>query len=196
MVQPEAVELLPCADADADDQERKSPLFSSQTVHLIRTAQVNTLTLSQMADQKAHILIGASFVVFSLVITQTANSPISWSTICLATTALLATICAVVAILPRAGPKTVETADFNHLFFGHFALMDEERWACDVLDKSRTDEDLYRMMLRDLHQNGKVLQIRKFRFLAYAYQTFLAGLVLTLMIYMFEAAAQMARLPG
>lgn len=171
-------------------------VFSSQTVHLIRTAQVNTLTLSQMADQKAHILIGASFVVFSLVITQTANGPVSWSMLCLATTALFSTICAVIAILPRSGPKSIDPAACNHMFFGHFALMEEERWASEVLDRARQDEGLYRMMLRDLYQNGKVLQFRKFRFLAYAYQVFLAGLALTLAIYLYEAAIPLGHMPG
>lgn len=167
--------------------------FSAHTVHLIRTAQINTLTLSQMADQKAHILIGASFVVFSLVITRTGNGAINWSMMCLAVTALFSAICAVIAILPRAGPKTIDLSSHNHLFFGHFALLDEQRWADDILNRARHDESLYRMMLRDLHQNGTVLHRRKYRFLSYAYQIFLAGLGLTLLIYLLEAGAQFTR---
>lgn len=194
MVQAEPVDHS--LHAEAQNEGHKPPAHSTNTVHLIRTAQVNTLALSQMADQKAHILVGASFVVFSLVITQGADRAISWSMMCLATTALLATICAVIAVLPRPGPKAIDPANCNHMFFAHFALMEEELWASEVLNHARTDEGLYRMMLRDLYQNGKVLQARKFRFLAYAYQTFLAGLALTLMIYLIEAATQLSTLGG
>ena len=149
------------------------PPLSPQAVHLVRTAQVNTLGLSQMADQKAQILMGASFVVFSLVITEAGARTVSWSMLCLAATALVASICAVIAILPRPGPDSIDPAHYNPLFFGHFALIDEA---------------LYRMMLRDLYQNGMVLRRRKFRYLGWAYRIFLGGLVLTLAIYFAEAA--------
>jgi len=167
--------------------------FSPQTVHLIRTAQVNTLTLSQMADQKAQILMGASFVVFSLVITEVGARAISWSMLCLAATAFLSSICAVVAILPKPGPPALDSSRYNRLFFGHFALLDEAQWTEDMLAEFRDDETLYRMMLRDLYQNGMVLRRRKYRFLSYAYQLFLAGLALTLLIYLLEAAALLPR---
>ena len=167
--------------------------FSPNMVHLIRTAQLNTVTLSQMADQKAHILIGTSFVVFSLVVTQTSDGPISWSMMCLAVTALFSTLCAVIAILPRAGPKVIVPGAYNHLFFGHFALLDEDRWSNEILAQAQNDDGLYRMMLRDLYQNGVVLRRRKYRFLAYAYQLFLGGLGLTLVLYLAEAGAVLPR---
>ncbi|NBC88072.1 MAG: hypothetical protein GVX90_00985, partial [Alphaproteobacteria bacterium] len=43
--------------------------WSENAFHLLRTTQINTLALSQMADQKANIMIGATFVVFSLSVT-------------------------------------------------------------------------------------------------------------------------------
>jgi hypothetical protein len=164
------------------------PPLSPQTVHLVRTAQVNTLTLSQMADQKAQILMGASFVVFSLVVTEVGARAISWSMLCLAATAFLSSICAVAAILPRPGPNRIAESDYNPLFFGHFALMDEGRWTEGMLAEFRADEALYRMMLRDLYQNGVVLRQRKYRFLAWAYGIFLGGLALTLLVFLGEAA--------
>ena len=182
---------LPTRDRDTGSP----PPFSMQTVHLIRTAQVNTLTLSQMADQKAQILMGASFVVFSLVITEVGARAISWSMLCLATTAFLSSICAVVAILPKPGPPQLDTSRYNRLFFGHFALIDEAQWTEDMLAEFRDEEMLYRMMLRDLYQNGIVLRRRKYRFLSYAYQIFLFGLALTLLIYLLEAGAVLQR-PG
>jgi len=163
----------------------KGPL-SVQSVHLIRTAQSNTLALSQMADGKANILIGATFVVFSLVITQTFSGEIKWSVICLAVTSFLSAIFAVTAITPPIRPRDVAKDQFNLLFFSHFSLLEEEEWMNEMLEKLRSDEQLYRVMLRDLYQNGQVLHRRKFRYLALAYRLFLGGLALTLAIYLIE----------
>ena len=94
---------------------------SVHTVQLIRTAQTNTLLLSQMADGKANILIGATFVVFSLVITQAFSDEVKWSVICLAVTSFLSAIFAVLAITPpiraRAVPKEkIQPAVLRSLF--------------------------------------------------------------------------------
>jgi hypothetical protein len=53
----------------------------------------------------------------------------------------------------------------------------------------RRDEALYRVMLRDLYQNGQVLHRRKYRYLALAYRMFLGGLALTLAVFLFENIA-------
>lgn len=160
--------------------------LSPQSVHLIRTAQSLTLSLSQMADGKANILIGATFVVFSLVITQALTGEVQWSVICLAVTAFASTIFAVLAITPPLRAKAVPQEHRNLLFFGHFSLMEEEVWTREMLSRLHDDEALYRVMLRDLYQNGMVLHRRKYRYLAYAYHLFLGGLGLTLVVFLIE----------
>jgi hypothetical protein len=160
--------------------------LSVQSVHLIRTAQSNTLALSQMADGKANILIGATFVVFSLVITQAFSAEVKWSVICLAVTSFLSAIFAVTAITPPIRPRAVPDEQFNPLFFSHFSLLEEEAWVAGMLEKLRSEEALYRVMLRDLYQNGQVLHRRKYRYLALAYRLFLGGLALTLTVYLIE----------
>lgn len=167
------------------DDAPRAPL-SLQSVHLLRTAQGNTLALSQMADGKANILIGATFVVFSLVVTQAFSSEVKWSVICLAVTAFLSAICAVLAITPPMRAKAVAPEHFNPLFFSHFSTIDEEEWTYGMLEKLRSDEALYRVMLRDLYQNGQVLHRRKYRYLALAYRLFLGGLGLTLAVFLIE----------
>ena len=58
-------------------------------------------------------------------------------------------------------------------------MMGEDEFAEAVLGELKSDETIYRAMLRDIYQNGQVLQRKKYRFLGYAYRAFLAGLVLT-----------------
>ena len=163
--------------------------FSPQTIHLLRTAQMNTLTLSQMADQKASILIGATFVVFSLAVTRLLGAEVSWSTLTLAATAFLSSLCAVMAVIPALGRPPKDPKAFNFLFFGHFATMETEEWSDELLDKFATDETLFRAMLKDIHQNGQVLYRRKYRFLSYAYRIFLGGLFVTWLVYLAEYLA-------
>lgn len=74
------------------------------------------------------------------------------------------------------------------LFFSHFSLLDEEQWTVEMLEKLRSDEGLYRVMLRDLYQNGQVLHRRKYRYLALAYRMFLGELALTLGVFLIENA--------
>lgn len=171
------------------NEKRSEPApLSQQGVHLIRTAQVNTLALSQMADGKANILIGATFVVFSLVVTKVLGDKIQWSVICLAVTAFASTICAVLAITPPTRAKAVPQDQFNPLFFSHFSLESEHEWTENMLARLRDDEQIYRAMLRDLYQDGLVLHRRKYRYLAMAYRIFLGGLGLTLAIFLIETA--------
>lgn len=139
-----------------------------------------------MADQKASILIGATFVVFSLAVTRLIGAELSWSMIALAATAFLSSLCAVVAVLPALAKKTKGSEEFNLLFFGHFASLDEAEWIDEVLSRFKDDETLYRTMLKDIHQNGQILYRRKYRFLSYAYRIFLGGLLVTWLIYVAE----------
>ena len=57
-----------------------------------------------------------------------------------------------------------------------------------MLSRLKSDEALYRTMLRDMYQNGQVLYRRKYRYLGYAYRVFVIGLVVTLASFVIELA--------
>ncbi|AWW73038.1 hypothetical protein CD351_01200 [Erythrobacter sp. KY5] len=173
--------------AAPSDAAREKRDFSAHAIHLLRTSQINTLTLSQMADQKASILIGATFVVFSLAVTRLIGTEISWSTVSLAVTAFLSSLSAVFAVIPSLSKPPKDTNLLNPLFFGHFAAMGTDEWSDEILDRLESDEDLFRTMLKDIHQNGQILYRRKYRFLTWAYRIFLFGLAVTMLIYFGES---------
>jgi len=160
--------------------------FFPQAVHLTRTMQINALALSQMADQKASILIGATFVVFSLLVTRLPGAEILWSTLALVATAFLCSLFAVMAVSPRLYGLPKDKMDANPLFFGHFVEMGEAQWTEGLLDRLENEEDAFRTMLRDTYQNGQVLYHRKYRYLTYAYRSFMSGIALTAAIYFVE----------
>ena len=173
--------MEPTADSKASMMSHYSP----HAIHLVRTTQQITLLLSQMADQKASILMGASFLVFSISVSRAFAGDLPVSLVVLAGFAFLSSLFAVVAVLPSVS-RSKGPVGANLLFFGHFAGRDEAEWTADVLEKLKSDETVFRTMLHDIYQNGRVLQRKKYRFLGYAYRVFVVGLVATLVSFIVE----------
>ncbi len=172
----------------AAPHEKKS--FANNSVQMLRTVQGNTMALSQMADQKASILMGATFVVFSISVSRALTQDVPVSLLVLAVFSFLSSLCAVVAILPSLSPpKKGAGGPVNRLFFGHYTSRAEDEWADDVIEQMQDEEKMFRMMLRDIYQNGQVLHRRKFRYLTYAYRLFVMGLMTTVLVFAFEIAA-------
>lgn len=175
--------------------ERPTISFPPNAIHLVRTNQQITMQLSQMADQKASILMGATFVVFTLAIGQahSGDGALAMPLAILATFSFLSALLAVSAVLPRVGkaPPVVYKDGKDHsniLFFGRFEQMDEDEYIAAVKARLRNEEDMYETMLRDAYQNGVVLARRKYRYLAYAYRLFVVGLTLTFIAFAVEMA--------
>jgi hypothetical protein len=160
--------------------------YSNHAIHLVRTAQQMNLTLSQMADQKASILMGATFVVFTISVGQVRNGQVPWAVGVLALFAFISALCAVFAVLPSvSGPNSAKLNDNkpNKLFFGYFVHEPEQQWVEEMLGELKADESVFRTMLHDMYQNGQVLHRKKYRYLSYAYKTFMVGLTLTLVTF-------------
>lgn len=172
---------MPNQKPSAEPIATPSPLspsgYSNHAIHLVRTTQSINLALSQMADAKASMLMGATFVVFTLVVGQSRAGPLPLSLMVLALFAFASAMCAVFAVLPSIGTPGAMKA--NRLFFGTFTAMDEDEWTESVLADLRSDEGAYRLILHDIYQNGLVLQRKKYRFLGIAYRIFMSGLCLT-----------------
>lgn len=174
----------------ADSNEAASG-FPPNAIHAVRTTQQLTMQLSQMADQKASILMGATFVVFTLAVGQARSGDLALALAILATFSFLSALLAVSAVLPRVGkaPPLVYRDGKDHsniLFFGRFEQMDEDEFIAAVKARFRSEEEMYEAMLRDTYQNGVVLARRKYRFLAYAYRLFVIGLTLTFAAFLVE----------
>ena len=123
------------ADSPGPNGEDEPPVsktderaFSLNAVHLMRTAQINGLTHARMADQKASILLGATFIVFSLSISRALTGQLPMALTVLAAFSFASSLGAVMAVLPSISRPDGENANSNLLFFGHFAWRDEEEW--------------------------------------------------------------------
>ena len=166
------------------DQPPDNPGFSPNAIHLVRTAQQVHVQLSAMADTKASILMGATFVIFTITIGQARSSAAPLALMILGAAAFFSAVFAVLAILPATHYR--KGGPINLLFFGSFTQLGEDEYIEQVLARLRSDEDLYRTMSRDIFQNGQVLERKKYRLLGYAYRIFLVGLTASFIAYVVE----------
>jgi hypothetical protein len=172
---------MPEETAFDDDYE-----FPKEVHNMLVAAQSAHVQFSAMADSKASILMGAAFVVFSLTLGNMQANNISLPMLLLGTFSFAATVLSVLTVLPEFGGKS-KAGRPNTLFFGVFSRMDEQDFVDTVVDSMRSEERAYRMMARDLYQNGAVLRRHKYRWLTYAYRTFLVGIVSTALAFVGEA---------
>jgi hypothetical protein len=170
-----------------EEAGKASTHYTPQAVQMLRTVQANNLLLSQMADQKASILMGATFLVFSIAVSRSLAGDVPHALAILAVFAFLSSLCAVLAVIPSFS-KPTEGVRPNLMFFGHFSELDEEQWMHEVLAQLHEDDQVFRMMLHDIYQNGQVLQRRKYRYLSLAYRIFVVGLFVTLFAFVVELA--------
>ena len=149
----------------------------------VRTAVQMQYQLSAMADQKAGLLMGASFVVFTIAMANAIarGGELPLAMMILGAAAFLAAICAAVSVLPTVGGGPKERR--NLMFFGGFEDMDEDSYVAAMLDKLANDEAMLAMMARDVFQNGQVLARKKYRLLRLAYLLFISGLIASLIAF-------------
>jgi hypothetical protein len=162
----------------------KKRTFALQAVNAARQTTIANTTLSQMADQKASILMGATFLVFTLALGQASKGGrAAVPLLVLGAFAFIAACFAVSAVMPSVGSKGAVGKRGNMMFFGVISQYDEEDYIERMLDNIADDESMYRMMFRDVWQNAQVLQHKKYRLLGYAYRSFLVGLVASAMVF-------------
>jgi len=166
-------------------EERKWP---DDAVYALRTTQQHHVQLSMMADHKANMLIGATFIVFTLAIGQSKTGDLSIPLLILAIAAFASAGLAAIAVMPAFTPR--KDGPTNMLFFGGFSSLSEEEFVERLLSEEfQTQESVYRAMLRDIYQMGSILGRKKYRFLGWAYRVFLIGLTLTFITYVYEQLA-------
>lgn len=183
-------------ETNEGDGDKPSPTFlrryddkkySPHAIHMVRTTATNTMLLSQMADQKASILMGATFVVFSITVGQAAAGNYRGSLLVLAMFAFISAMIAVSAVVPQTKSKPPQGQIPNLLFFGVFAQIEEEEFIDVGMGAAEQDGRVLSSMLRDIHQNGLVLLNKKYRLLSLSFRTFQLGLTLTFLMFLYES---------
>lgn len=161
--------------------------YSNHAIHLVRTSMTVHMSLSQMADQKASLLMGATFVVFSIAVGQATSGNYKMSLLILALSAFVSASFAVAAVVPKILDKPAAGSRPNPMFFGVFTHISEDEYIERMMKSCETDGRVFSTMFRDVYQNGMVLQKKKYRLLAYAFRTFQVGLTVTFLMFLYES---------
>lgn len=155
--------------------------YAPDAIHLIRTTQQMQLQLSAMADQKASILMGATFVVFTISINQASKGNLDPALLVLGASAFLSAVLAILAVIPAVSPKPGQP--LNMLFFGSFTQLGEHEYVDRLTAGLDVGDRIIRTMAHDIYQNGAVLRFKKYRYLRMAYTMFLSGLIATVIVF-------------
>jgi hypothetical protein len=155
--------------------------FPPNSVHAVRTAQQIHVQLSAMADQKANMLLAATFLIFTIAIGQARATAEPLPLLILGVAAFFSAVLSILAVMPATHYKT--GGRLNVLFFGSFEGMREDEYLERLLGELKSEEGFLTIMARDLYQNGVVLARKKYRLLGYAYRAFLVGLCLSFLAF-------------
>jgi hypothetical protein len=157
--------------------------LSGEGVHLLRTTQAVQYQLSQMADQKASMLLGITFLIFTIAVGQARVGTPQPALLILGAAAFMAAVLAVMAVLPQIKPPPVSEGSDNLLFFGAFSRMTQDEFVAAVLVAVTDTRSTYEAFARDIYQNGRVLAGKKYKLLGYAYRVLLVGLILSFIAF-------------
>lgn len=162
--------------------------YPDSAIQLLRTMQAHHVSLSQMADQKAGILMASASVVFSITVGQVTKQGITAPFLSLGLSTFAAAAFAVAAILPST--RKIRGPNANILFFGAFVDLTEAEFKARLTDILHNENEITQAMLRDVYQLGMVLHRKKYRYLAAAYRVFLTGLLVTFIVFVAQAWMQ------
>ena len=153
--------------------------FGGDAVQAIRTASQAHYHLSAMADRKASLLMGASFVVLTISVSQATQrgGELPVAMLLLGITAFLSALIAAIAVMPTIHSGPAQDGERNLMFFGGFADMSEKEYVEEMLERLGDQPRFLEMVARDVYQNGQVLAHKKYRLLRWAYSIFIIGLI-------------------
>lgn len=159
---------------------------------MFRTTSSNHLMLSQMADNKANILITINSIILSVVVSvlirKLEEDPrLIVPTIMLVTVCLATIVFAILATRPNvsAGRFTrddIKNKKTNLLFFGNFHGMSVEDYEWSMKQMMKDADYLYGSLIKDIYYLGKVLG-KKYKFLRIAYNIFMFGFVVSILSF-------------
>ena len=164
---------------------------------MFRVSSSNHQRLSDMADNKAHIMITVNSIILSAVISLLLRRLSEYGylvipTFILLTVSLLAMTFSILSTRPSIPAGTFTKADVdekrvNLLFFGNFYKMKLADYDYGMQKMMLEKDFLYGSLIRDVYAQGVVLG-KKYRLLRIAYNIFMFGLIISVIAFVIAAA--------
>jgi predicted metal-dependent HD superfamily phosphohydrolase len=188
-------------DHDKHDKDKKhkgdKPERGIET--MFRISSANHQRLSDMADNKAHIMITVNSIILSAIISLVLrkldeHSNLLIPTFLLLGVSLLTMIFSILATRPSIpeglfSHEDIEKKTVNLLFFGNFYRMSFDSYS-EGMVKMMDDKDfLYGSLIRDNYSQGVVLG-KKYRLLRASYNIFMFGLIISVVAFAISSLIQ------
>lgn len=177
-----------------DLKKNKSIVPERGVETMFRVALRNHITLSDIADTKANILLSVNAIIVSLALSSLlpkldnpSNSHLFVPTIIFVGFTVISIILSILATRPNVteGKFTKEDVakrKVNLLFFGNFHQMklDDFEWGISEMMQDR--DYLYGSLTKDLYYLGLVLN-RKYKILRITYTVFMTGIIVSVIAF-------------
>ena len=163
---------------------------------MFRTTSTNHIRLSSMADSKANIMISVNAIIISVLLSVLLRKLEDYPNFILPAIIFLATSVTTIVFSVLATRPNVTSGRFtdldirskkaNLLFFGNFHQMSYQEYEDGMETIMQNGEYLYSNMIHDIYNLGVVLG-RKYRLLRIAYNTFMYGIVASVLAFIIPA---------
>ncbi|MHA4895590.1 Pycsar system effector family protein [Pedobacter sp. PWIIR3] len=191
---------LPAVDKNKDmsGKKKKNDKPERGVETMFRITSTNHQRLSDMADNKAHIMISTNSIILSVILSLLLRK-LEDNPHLIIPTMLLLIICVVTMVfsilatrpsIPEGvfTPDDIQQKKVNLLFFGNFYRMSLPDYEMGM-NKMMEDRDfLYGSLIKDVYAQGVVLG-RKYRLLRIAYNVFMFGIIAAVLAFTIAVAA-------
>ena len=159
---------------------------------MFRVSSANHQRLSDMADNKANIMITVNAIILSailsLLLRRLEDQPyLIFPTFLLITVSLVTIIFSILSTRPSIPngsftPQDIDDKKVNLLFFGNFYKMPLAEYKAAILKTMEDRDMLYGNLIMDGYAQGIVLG-KKYRLLRVAYNIFMFGLIASVIAF-------------
>lgn len=171
----------------------KSQLESSKSAQMMfKTALRNHLDLSNLADNKANIMLSINALIITIAMPMVvsyiqAQPYLLYPAITLLSTCLCSMVFATLATRPiRMSGYTelekIKEGRSNLFFFGNFFKMSYEEYQTGMQHVIAQDDHLEESVMRDLYYLGRSLGV-KYSQLRVCYNIFMSGVIITVVVF-------------
>lgn len=177
-------------------KDKKRPDKGIET--MFRITSSNNQRLSDMADNKAQLLITVNSIILSLIVSLVLrrledNAFLIVPTFILLMVSLGAIIFSILATRPSIpdgvfSDNDLERKKVNLLFFGNFYKMALSDYSKGMIKVMNDNEFLYGTLITDVYSQGVVLG-RKYKLIRIAYNIFMFGLIAAVLAYIISYIA-------
>jgi predicted metal-dependent HD superfamily phosphohydrolase len=175
-----------------DAQNKQSGFITKGIQTMLRLTSENHMRLSEMADNKANILISVNAIIISVILSVLirkieVDTHLAIPTFIFLATGLATIVLSILATRPKITEGRFTREDIlnrktNLLFFGNFfnSELEEYKWGMSTM--MRDPNYLYGTLVDDIYYLGKVLG-RKYKLVRIAYSVFMIGIIVSALAF-------------